>query len=189
MKPALIQREQVLPRGRGLRRSATVHTPFTAGATNWSLAPRGDNAPPTAPEAVQAAVTGGPAAVKVSRTPFISDLQLHSIYVDMGPDGTYDNGYDVVFTNPGPKTDGLYLQTELQQNQYTVDGGGTIIFCPALDGSLQHGTCRMTFFITPPPVYLALGPARFTLKLVQRRTDNSITVLDSRTVDVVIIHS
>jgi hypothetical protein len=47
----------------------------------------------------------------------------------------------------------------------------------------------MTFSITPPPVYLALAPARFTLKLMQRRPDNSITVLDSRTVDVVIVHS
>jgi hypothetical protein len=52
------------------------------------------------------------------------------------PDGTYDNGYDVTLTNPGPKTTRLYLQSEVQQNQYTVDGGGTIIFCPALDGSL-----------------------------------------------------
>ena len=149
-----------------------------------------ENAPPTAPEAARAVVTPAAAATKPSpRAPYISDLQLHSVYVDMGPDGTYDNGYDVVLTNPGSKTTGLYLQSELQQNQYTVDGGGTIIFCPALDGTLQHGTCRMTFGITPPPVYLSLGPARFTLKLVQRGADNSIQVLDSRTVDVVIVHS
>jgi len=148
-----------------------------------------DNAPPTAPEAAQAVVGDGPAAAKATRTPYIADLQLHSIYVDIAPDGTYDNGYDVALTNPGPKTNGLYLQSELQQNQYTVDGGGTIIFCPAQDGVLQHGTCTMTSWITPPPRYFALGPARFTLKLVQRGTDNSIKVLDSRTVDVVIVHS
>jgi hypothetical protein len=147
-----------------------------------------DNSSPTGPETVQA-VPSDQAAAKVTRAPYISDLQLHSIYVDMGPDGTYDNGYDVTLTNPGPKTTGLYLQSEIQQNQYTVDGGGTIIFCPALDGSLQHGTCRMTFGITPPPVYLALGPARFTLRLMQRRPDNSLTELDSRTVDVIIVHS
>jgi hypothetical protein len=47
----------------------------------------------------------------------------------------------------------------------------------------------MTFGITPPPVYLALGPARFTLRLMQRRADNSLTVLDSKTVDVIIVHS
>jgi hypothetical protein len=149
----------------------------------------GDNASPTAPETVQADVADGPAAAKATRTPFIEDLQLHFIYVDIGPDGTYDNGYDVTLTNPGPKTTGLYLQSELQDNQYTVDGGGTIIFCPALDGVLQHGTCKMTFGINPPPVYFPLGPARFTLKLVQRGADNSIKVLDSRTVDVVIVHS
>jgi hypothetical protein len=147
-----------------------------------------DNVSPTAPEAVQA-VVADPAAAKTTRTPFIEDLQLHYIYVDIGPDGTYDNGYDVTITNPGPKTTGLYLQNELQGGQYTVDGGGTIIFCPALDGVLQHGTCKMTFGINPPPVYFPLGPARFTLKLVQRGADNSIKVLDSRTVDVVIVHS
>ncbi len=148
-----------------------------------------DHASPTAPEAVQAVVADDPAALKATRTPYIADLQLHYIYVDIGPDGTYDNGYDVTLTNPGPKTSGLYLQSELQQTQYTVDGGGTIIFCPALDGVLQHGTCKMTFGITPPPVWFPLGPARFTLKLVQRGADNSIKVLDSRTVDVVIVHS
>jgi hypothetical protein len=147
-----------------------------------------DNSSPTGPETAQA-VPGAQAAAKDTRAPYISDLQLHSIYLDMGPDGTYDNGYDVTLTNPGPKTTGLYLQSEVQQNQYTVDGGGTIIFCPALDGSLLHGTCKMTFGITPPPVYLALGPARFTLRLVQRRADNSLTVLDSKTVDVIIVHS
>ena len=41
MKPALMLREQVLPRGRRLRRSATVHTPLMAGATDWSLALQG----------------------------------------------------------------------------------------------------------------------------------------------------
>jgi hypothetical protein len=151
-----------------------------------------DSAAPTAPEAVRAVVTTAAAVTKPdARAPYISDLQLHSIYVDMGvAGGPYDNQYDIVLTNPGPKTTGLYLQSELQQNQYTVDAGGTIIFCPALDGVLQHGTCRMTFGITPPdPLYFQVGPARFTLKLVQRGADNSITVLDSRTVDVVIVHS
>jgi hypothetical protein len=150
-----------------------------------------ENAPPTAPEAARAVVTPAAAATKPSpRAPYISDLQLHSVYVDMGPDGTYDNGYDVVLTNPGSKTTGLYLQSELQQNQHTMDAGGTIIFCPALDGVLQHGTCRMTFGITPPdPRIFVVGPALFTLKLVQRGADNSIKVLDSRSVEVWIVHS
>jgi hypothetical protein len=76
-----------------------------------------------------------------------------------------------------------------RQNQYTVDAGGTTIFCSALDGALAHGTCNMQFVIQPPPVYLALAPAQFTLRLMQRRADNSLVVLDSRTVDVVIVHS
>ena len=149
-----------------------------------------ENAPPSAPEAARAGVTPAAAATKpVPRAPYISDLQLHYPYVDMGPDGTYDNGYDVVLTNPASKTTGLYLQSELQQNQHTMDAGGTIIYCAAPDGVLQHGTCRMMLGITPPPTYLSLGPARFTLKLVQRGADNTIKVLDSRTVDVVIVHS
>jgi hypothetical protein len=149
-----------------------------------------ENAPPTAPEAVRAVSTPAAAATKPdARTPYMSDLQLHSIYVDIGRyESPYDNLYDVVLANPGPKTTGLYLQSELQQNQHTMDAGGTIIFCPALDGALQHGTCSMTFGITPPPYFVA-GPARFTLRLVQRGADNSIKVLDSRTVDVVIVHS
>jgi hypothetical protein len=148
-----------------------------------------DNSSPTGPEAVQAVVTDGQTAGKASRTPYISDLQLHSIYVDMGPDGTYDNGWDIVLTNPSSKATGLFLQSEIRQNQYTVDAGGTIIFCPALDGVLAHGTCRMQWTITPPPVYLALAPAQFTVRLMQRRADNSLVVLDSRTFDVVIVHS
>lgn len=64
-----------------------------------------DNSSPAEPEAVQAVVTGGQAAGKESRAPYISYFQLHSIYVDMGPDGTYDNGYDLVLTNPGPSPD------------------------------------------------------------------------------------
>lgn len=148
-----------------------------------------DSSSPTEPEAVQAVVTDGQAAAKVSRTPYISDLQLHSIYVDMGPDGTYDNAYDIVLANPGSKASGLFLQNEIRQNQYTVDVGGTVIFCPALDGALAHGTCRMQWTIQPPPVYLALAPAQFTVRLMQRRPDNSLVVLDSRTMDVVIVHS
>jgi hypothetical protein len=53
----------------------------------------------TAPEAVQASVTAGTSA-KDPRTPYISDLQLHFPVVDMGPDGTYDNGYDIAVMNP-----------------------------------------------------------------------------------------
>jgi hypothetical protein len=148
-----------------------------------------DNSSPTGPEAVQSVVTGGEAAAKASRAPYISDLQLHSIYVDMGPDGTYDNAWDIVLTNPGSKATGLFLQSEIRQNQYTVDAGGTIIFCPALDGALAHGTCRMQWTIQPPPVYLALAPAQFTVRLMQRRPDNSLVMLDSRTFDVVIVHA
>jgi hypothetical protein len=172
-------------RGRtGKTRSAYVLTVVALVAAACS-----DNAPPTSPEAVQTVATVGPTPARDSRTPYISDLQLHSIYVDMAHGGIYDNAYDFVLTNPGPKSTGLYLQSELQQNQYTVNAGATTIFCPAPDGVLQHGTCRMQFAITPPPTYLALAPARFTLRLMQRGTDNSIRVLDSRTVDVVIVHS
>jgi hypothetical protein len=148
-----------------------------------------DTSSPAEPEAVQAVVTDGQAAAKEPRATYISYFQLHSIYVDMGPDGTYDNGYDLVLTNPGPKATGLFLQSEIRQNQYTVDAGGSTIFCSALDGVLAHGTCNMLLTIQPPPVYLALAPAQFRVRLMQRRADNSLVMLDSRTFDVVIVHS
>jgi hypothetical protein len=71
--------------------------------SRWPGAGCSDNSSPTEPEAVQAVVTGGQAAGKPARLPYISDLQLHSIYLDMGPDGTYDNPWDIVLTNPGSK--------------------------------------------------------------------------------------
>jgi len=142
----------------------------------------------TAPEAVQASVTAGTSA-KAPRTPYISDLKLHFPVVDMGPDGTYDNGYDIAVMNPGQKTDGVYYQVELQQNQYTSFGGGTAVFCPTLNGVLPHGTCLMTFYITPPASPFVTGPARLTIRLLQNRLDRGVTLLDSRTVDVEIVHS
>jgi hypothetical protein len=148
-----------------------------------------DSTPATAPDAAQTVVGGGTSAVKDARTPYISDLQLHFIYLDIAPDGTYDNGFDITFTNPGPKTDGLYLQVDIQQNQYTIDGGGTALSCRAASGVLPHGSCRMTWWISSPPLYFALGPAQVTVRLMQNRNDQGTILLDSRTVDVVIVHS
>jgi hypothetical protein len=148
-----------------------------------------ENASPTAPAAVEPAPTQPAAAVKAPRTPYISDVHLHSIYIDMGPDGTYDNGVDLVLTNPGPKAEGLYLWATVTDNHYTVDGGTVPLYCQAPEGILLRGTCRQLFVVTPPPHWLQLGPARLTIYLMQRGPDGSITALDRRTLDVVLVHS
>jgi hypothetical protein len=145
-----------------------------------------DDTSPTAPEPAEPAPPQAAAAVKAPRMPYISDLQLHSIYLDMGGHG---DGYDIVLTNPGPKAEGLYLEAAVTDNHYTADVGSTVIYCPVQDGTLVRGTCRMTAFVPPPPSNLALGPARLTIRLMQRGADGSITALDRRTFDVVLIHS
>jgi hypothetical protein len=148
-----------------------------------------DDTSPTAPQAVEPAATVTAAAPAKPRTPYISDVQLHYIYIDMGPDGTYDNRVDIELTNPGPKATGLHLKATVQDNHYTVDGGSLTLVCPTPDGSLPRGTCRLRFFVTPPPHWLELGPAKLTITLMQRGLDNSITALDRRTLDVILVHS
>jgi hypothetical protein len=147
-----------------------------------------DSSATTAPTAMRPAAHVASAAA--AKAPYISDVQLSSIYIDMGPDGTYDNGYTVTLTNPGPRATGLFFDTEVRQNLSTMDAGGSTIFCPAMDGVLTKGTCRMMWWVTPPdPFRFVVGPATLTIRLKQRGSDNSIKLLDSRTVDIYIVHS
>jgi hypothetical protein len=143
----------------------------------------------TAPATAETAITTAAPAAKEPRTPYISGLTLHSIYLDIAPDGTYDNGFDMVFTNPGAKTDGLYFQVDIKQGPYTEDGGGNALYCQAQAGVMGHGTCRMTWWVGHAPLYFALGPATLTVRLMQNRNDQGAILLDSRTVDVIIVHS
>ena len=52
---------------------------------------------------------------------------------------------------------------------------------------MPRGTCSMTVELTVPHRNFYAGSGQFTLKLLQRRLDNSVVVLDTRTVDVVIV--
>ena len=148
-----------------------------------------DDRSPTGPAAAEPATIEPAAAPKPPRTPYISDVQLHFPVIDMGPDGTYDNGVDIVLTNPSKTAQGLYIEATVSDNHYTVSGGSNWIYCAAAEGTLPRGTCRVMFFVTPPPSHLQLGPARLTIRLMQRGADNSLTALDHRTLDVVLVHS
>jgi len=149
-----------------------------------------DGRTPTAPEAVEPAPAQAATPLKTPRMPYISNAQLHSIYIDMGPDGTYDNLVDIELTNPGAKAEGLYLWATVTDNHYTVDGGTNQLYCGTTEeGTLPRGTCRTMFYVTPPPHYLQLGPARLTIYLMQRGPGGTVTGLDRRTFDVVLVHS
>jgi hypothetical protein len=169
-------------------RARTAHSLYLIALLALAGGACSDQTSPTAPAAGEPAPTQAAAAARAQR-PYISDVHLHSIYIDMGPDGTYDNGVDVVLTNPGPKADGLYLWATVTDNHYTEDGGSIELSCAAPLGTLPRGTCRQIFVVTPPPTWLQLGPARLTIYLMQRAADGTITSLDRRTLDVVLVHS
>ncbi|HEX3235820.1 MAG TPA: hypothetical protein VHR41_16605 [Gemmatimonadales bacterium] len=143
----------------------------------------------TAPIHPGEASTAVAPAAKPARTPYISDFQLHSIYIDIAPDGTYDNGYELTVSNPGQKTDGVYFQVDLQQGTNIEDGGGSSLYCSSVAGVLPRGTCRMTWWVSSPTYPFVRGPARLTIRLLQIQNDGPIVTLDSRTVDVEIVHS
>lgn len=176
------------------RLTQSPRTPFTRKSRSASLFALIALAAPacsdtTAPAATDASPSASVAAAKPARAPYISELHLHSIYIDMGPDGTYDNGYDLTIANPGQKTDGVYFQAELQQGQYTQDGGGSALYCAAAAGVLPRGTCTMTWWVSTPVSPFVRGPARLTIRLLQNRNDTGVVLLDSLTVDVEIVHS
>ena len=148
-----------------------------------------DSTSPTAPEAAAPAPAQAVTALKAPRTAYISELKLHSVYIDIGPDGTYDNGIDLQLTNPGPQANGYYLWATLQNNHQYVDGGSVETNCQAPLGVLNKGTCRQIFVVMPPPTSFELGAAKLTVYLMQRGANGSVTALDRRTMDVVVVHS
>lgn len=146
----------------------------------------GDRTAPTAPEAGEVAVGDGPTAVKRSRTPYISTLQVHSNAIVLAAAGGYV-GLDVGLTNRGPKIAGLYLEGEVRQGSLVVSTDQMIVHCPELNGTMPHGTCTMRIELSVPPSAFTAGSAQFTLKLLKRGADNSVVTLASAGLQVTIV--
>jgi hypothetical protein len=119
------------------------------------------------------------------RVPYISDLQLGSIYVSFS--GGY-TPFTVTVTNPSQKDfPSIYLKGELQSqnNQPPSPATAFLAYCPSPNGIVPHGNCTMTNGITGSAT-LAPGPGTYTLRVLQQQSDGTMTVLDSKTVDVVL---
>lgn len=145
-----------------------------------------DNATPTAPAATRPVAALNSAAAKPrQRVPYISNLQLSSIYVSLSGGFT---PYTVTVTNPSQKDfQSIYLKGELQSqnNQPPLPASAFLAYCPSPNGIVPHGDCTMSDGITGGPT-LAPGPGFFTLRVLQQQSDGTMTVLDSKTVDVVL---
>ena len=145
-----------------------------------------DNQTPTAPSAGAAAAALTVAAVKPRpRVPYISDLQLGSIYVSISGGFT---PFTVTVTNPTQKDYPLiYLKGELQSqnNQPPLPATAFLAYCPYPNGIVPRGDCTMSNGITGGAT-LAPGPGTYTLRVLQQQSDGTMKVLDSKTVDVVL---
>ena len=139
----------------------------------------------TAPAAGRSTAAFGVAAKPRPRVPYIADLQLSSIYVSISSGYT---PYTVTVTNPSQKDfAGIYLKGELksQNEQPPLPASAFIAYCPNPNGIVPKGNCVMSDGITGGAT-LAPGPGTFTLRVLQQQSDGTMTVLDSRTVDVVL---
>ena len=145
-----------------------------------------DNAAPTAPDATGAVTPRDAAFAKGRpRTPYISDVQLSSIYINLS--GGY-NPFTVTVTNPGSKDVlGIHLRGELksQNNQPPTTATAFIANCPLANGTVPRGDCTMSNGISGG-AGLSPGAGTFTLKVLQEQLDGTMIVLDSKTLDVVL---
>jgi len=144
-----------------------------------------DNESPTMPVSQPAVASLAMGAKPRARVPYISDLQLSSIYVSMS--GGY-TPYTVTVTNPSQKDfSSIYLRGELksQNEQPPLTASAFIAYCPNPNGIVPNGDCTMSDGITGGAT-LAPGPGTFTLYVLQQQSDGTMKVLDSRTVDVVL---
>lgn len=145
-----------------------------------------DDAPPTAPAAVRAVAPLNAAAAKPrTRTPYISNLQLSSIYVSIS--GGY-TPFTVTVTNPSQKDyQNIYLKGELQSqnNQPPTPATAFLAYCPGSNGIVPPGDCTMSNGITGGSG-LAPGPGTYTLRVLQKQPDGTMKVFDAVTVDVVL---
>jgi hypothetical protein len=141
------------------------------------------SAPP--PTRAVAALSAAPDAAR-GRTPYISSLQLSSIYVSL------TNGYTpftVTVTNPSLKSvQNIYLKGVVQQNNQTPwPTTAFLAYCPGPNGIIPPGNCTMSNGITAwgSPT-LVPGPATFTLMVQEQQSNGSMKVLDSKSVGVVL---
>ena len=157
-----------------------------AAAIAMATAACGDHRAPTAP-----ALRTGDAAPSVhaararARVPTISSLQLSSIYVDIATGVTpiavtVTNAMDKDFQN-------IFLKGELRQgNQTPVPATAFLAYCPGPNGTIPPGNCAMFSSINGVSPSLDVGPATYTLKVLQQQANGNMKVLASETVDVVL---
>jgi hypothetical protein len=141
---------------------------------------------PSAPPSTQAvaALNVAPTAGR-GRAPYISDLQLGSIYVST------TNGFTpftVTVTNSSEKSvQNIYLKGVLNQNGQTWPATAFLAYCPGSNGIIPPGDCAMSNGITGLWAETAApGPATYTLMVLQQQSNGSMKVLNSKTVDVVL---
>lgn len=170
------------------------HTPnsraiYAAALIALTSAACTDNGPSTGPVApTQPEVAFAAAAKPRPRVPTISDLALSSIYVSI------TNGYTpftVTVTNQTKKDfQNIYLMGELRsQTNATWPATAFLAYCPNPNGIVPSGACTMSNGITGLSSTLTIGPATYTLRVVQQQSDGTMLVLDSRTVDVILYNS
>ena len=149
-----------------------------------------DDAPSTAPAVMPNAASLAVAAAKPNpRGPYIANVQLPSPYVLLTPSDEY-TPYTVTVSNTGPKDYySIYLRGELHSPTFPpVSVSAFLAYCPNPNGVLPRGaTCTMSNGITTGWYNLSPGPATFTVKLLQKQADGSMKVLDSKSVDVVLV--
>ena len=141
---------------------------------------------PTAPSAPHPLAAVDVASTRArQRTPYIASVDLSSVYVSISGGST---PYTVTITNPGQKDAPLiYLKGELksENNQPPVPASAFIAYCPYPNGTVPRGSCTMSDGITGGAT-LAPGPGTFTLRLLQRQSDDTMKELDSVTTAVIL---
>jgi hypothetical protein len=145
-----------------------------------------DQTGPTAPKTSETVVSRPESNPARSGATFISDLRVQSNSVYMSTGGGILN-LTVVLANPGRKATGLYLQGVVRQGTLTAPTDQAPLRCTAVEGAMPRGTCGMGVQLTVPFRDFTNMLGQFTLKLLQRNPDNTVTMVDSRTVDIVIV--
>jgi hypothetical protein len=145
-----------------------------------------DQTGPTVAETSKTVVSRAEANPARSGATFISDLRVRSDAVFMSLSGGYVE-LTVVLANPGRKATGLYLQGVVRQGSLTANTDQAPLRCTAVEGAMPRGTCIMAAQLMVPFRDFYASSGQLTLKLLQRNPDNTVTVLDSRTVDIVIV--
>ena len=166
-------------------RAAYLATAFAIlTLTGLACSDSGTSTGPAAPAMAPATATLA-ASKPRPRVPYIADLQLSSIYVSIS--GGY-TPFTVTVANPTQKDfQSIYLKGELksQNEQPPLPATAFLAYCPFANGVVPSGNCTMSDGITGGAT-LAPGPGTYTLRVLQKAADGTMTVLDSKTVDIVL---